>query len=215
MSIFSYFILFAAHLFIYSRAELNYTEREDSLDEAVISTCPTWYMPASDDSEKCVCGDTVAYGNEIKCLPGERVSILIGNYMTYTNNKTIAGKAPFIIDSTNTTYILLPKNVSELNEFMCGPMNRTGLLCSQCKTGFSNSVLSYQRQCVECSHESWKGVALFFALAILPTTIFYLIIVSCKIDISSGPMNAVLGIIQIFLAEIILQSLRLRMECEL
>ncbi len=198
-----YFTLFAAHLVIPSGAD---NVNNDSLDEAVISTCPTWYMPASDDSEKCVCGDNFYLHNNnmfdgtLKCLPNERVSLCVGFCMTYTDNQTLVGKCPYNVGRRNESDVVLPKNVSELNEFMCGPMNRTGLLCSQCKTGFTNSVLSYQRQCVECS-DTWNGVALFLVLAILPTTIFYLIIVSCKIDISSGPMNAVLGIIQTLLAE--------------
>ncbi len=199
-----YFTLFAAHPIIASANVLSNTERDSSLDEAVISTtCPTWYMPASNDSEKCVCGDTITYifDGKLKCLPNERVSLFVGYCMTYTDNQTLVGKCPYKVGRSNESDIVLPKNVSELNEVMCGPMNRTGLLCSQCKTGFTNSVLSYERQCVKCSRDTWEGIALFLVLAILPTTIFYLIIMSCKIDISSGPMNAVLGVIQTLLAE--------------
>ncbi len=55
-----YFTLFAANFIINSGAD---NVNNDSLDEAVLSTCPTWYMPASDDSEKCVCGDTIIHNN--------------------------------------------------------------------------------------------------------------------------------------------------------
>ena len=48
-------------------------------------------------------------------------------------------------DTSNTTmvtiisepgFISLPENVSELNDYMCGPMNRKGLVCSECIDGF-------------------------------------------------------------------------------
>ena len=34
-------------------------------------------------------------------------------------------------------YIELPKNICALNDFMCGPLNRTGRLCSECKDGYA------------------------------------------------------------------------------
>ena len=33
-------------------------------------------------------------------------------------------------------YIQLPSNVSSLNEFMCGLLNREGPLCGKCKDGY-------------------------------------------------------------------------------
>ncbi len=114
-----YFTLFAAHLVIPSGAD---NVSNDSLDEAVLSTCPTWYMPASDDSEKCVCGDTIMdniFDGTLKCLPNERVSLFVGLCMTYTDNRTLVGKCPYELGRRNESDIVLPKNVSDLNEFMC------------------------------------------------------------------------------------------------
>ena len=34
-------------------------------------------------------------------------------------------------------FIQLPSNVSLLNEFMCGPLNREGQLCGKCKDGIA------------------------------------------------------------------------------
>ena len=62
----------------------------------------------------------------------------------------------------------------KVNEFMCGSLNRTGLLCSQCQEGLSLAAMSYRRECVECSNTS-KGIVLFIALAFIPTTAFLLV----------------------------------------
>ncbi len=115
--------------------------------------CPTWYSPIGNDSEKCSCGDTI--DGRIKCQPNGRVSIWKGNCMTYTGNQTLFGTCSFVSSNLMATvddFITLPQNVSELNEFMCGWMNRTGLLCSQCDPGLSLAALSYKKQCIKCSH---------------------------------------------------------------
>ena len=39
-------------------------------------------------------------------------------------------------------YIRLPKNVSDLDDYMCGPTNGQGPVCSQCADGFGLAVFS-------------------------------------------------------------------------
>ena len=43
---------------------------------------------------------------------------------------------------TEDTYIILPSNVSDLNDYMCGSVNRKGLMCSQCADGFGLTLFS-------------------------------------------------------------------------
>ncbi len=97
-------------------------------------------------------------------------------------------------------YTTLPQNISELNEFMCGWNNRTGVLCIQCKSGLSLAALSlYKKQCIKCSHLG-NGVALFLFLAFIPATLIFFLVMTCRIDISLGPMNAALCIVQTFIS---------------
>ena len=64
--------------------------------------------------------------------------------MTYSNKTeaTEYGPRPYIGHYNTTTYIdgtfyiQFPSNVSLLNEFMCGPLNREGPLCENCKDGY-------------------------------------------------------------------------------
>ena len=44
--------------------------------------------------------------------------------------------------------ILLPNNISELNPYMCGPLNRKDYLCNNCKNGYGPPVMSESASCV-------------------------------------------------------------------
>ena len=57
----------------------------------------------------------------------------------------------------NDKYILLPVTLSELNDYMCGPLNTKGTVCSQCATGYGPSVISARYECAKCTH-LWYGV---------------------------------------------------------
>ena len=63
--------------------------------------------------------------------------------MTYDseNEATEVGPCPYVAHYNTTIaddvlYIQLLSNVSLLNEFMCGPLNREGELCGKCKDGY-------------------------------------------------------------------------------
>ena len=166
--------------------------------------CPTWYLHAKRGGKSsCFCGPLIH--NKVRCENDYQVGLLYGNCMTYTDNQTLVGLCPYTAhnsDPVSNLYTTMPKNLSELNEFMCGWNNRTGLLCSQCKEGLSLAALSYERVCMECSDKSaYLGIFLFLVLAFVPTTLFFLVVLCCSIDISSGPMNAFLTIIQTVLIQ--------------
>jgi len=44
--------------------------------------CSTWYYPAQDDNNKCVCGSSV--GGVVHCLSNNEVSVMAGVCMTYS-----------------------------------------------------------------------------------------------------------------------------------
>ena len=65
--------------------------------------------------------------------------------------------------------IQLPIILTELNDYMCGPLNRKGLVCSECADGFGLSVTSfgYKYKCVNCTNISY-GVPLFLVIKLFP-----------------------------------------------
>jgi hypothetical protein len=166
--------------------------------------CPTWYLPSESDPGSCVCGNTL--NGKVRCLQDEQVSVVVGNCMSYDEElgEPVVGLCPYSVhdaSQSNFLYTTMPKNVSKLNEFMCGGKNRTGLFCSKCEEGLTLAAMSYLGECVVCDSIS-KGVILFFVMAFIPTTIFFLLLMVCTINISSGPMNAALALVQVNLAQV-------------
>ena len=47
---------------------------------------------------------------------------------------------PNVYHITNSDYVQLPRNLSQLNDYMCGPLNRKGLVWSECADGFGPSM---------------------------------------------------------------------------
>ena len=83
--------------------------------------------------------------------------------------------------------IVLPRNLSQLNDYMCGPLNRKGVLCSECANGFGPSVTSFGYKCANCT-DTWYGLPLFLVVEFVPITVFYLIILVFQISVMSAPM---------------------------
>ena len=93
------------------------------------------------------------------------------------------------INKTKPGYRLLPENISDLNDFMCGPLNRKGYLCSECIDGFgpSISLIDDPYNCFRCTN-NWHGVILYLVIVLVPVTLFYLIILVFQIRMTSAPM---------------------------
>ena len=166
--------------------------------------CPTWFVPQiSNHTSGCECGvQTFSSDLVVKCDDYSNRSMLRSGFcMTYNESTdvTVAGRCPYNSHKTDyqQLYVKLPQNVSHLNEFMCGGLNRTGLLCSHCQEGLGIPVFSYTLHCLPCL-ESFGGWLLYIFLAVFPTTIFFLIVIIFQIRVTSAPMNAFIVICQLF-----------------
>ena len=112
--------------------------------------------------------------------------------MTYNKEESLTEVGNCIYNCENITsdvlYHVLPKNVSKLNEVRCGEFNRNGTLCGKCKDGFFPLAYSFDMTCVKCPNgrSNWWKYVLF---AFLPLTVFYFIVVFCKINATSSPLH--------------------------
>ena len=118
--------------------------------------------------------------------------MIYGYCATYNEvNNSYITKCPYFEFSghnvTEPGYIRLPDNISELNDYMCGPMNRKGLLCKDCIDGFGPSVTSLGYKCSNCT-DVWYGIPLYLAVELIPITLFYLIILIFKVHLTSAPI---------------------------
>ena len=109
------------------------------------------------------------------------------------------------VDCETTFAIKIPDNISELNDFMCGPLNRNGLLCKDCIEGFGVSPTSLGYRCSNCT-SVWYSIPLYLTVQYLPTTIFYLIILFSNIHLTSSPMSCFIMCFQMFTYGIIAVS---------
>lgn len=168
--------------------------------------CPSWYLPVNGsissstcESSICKCGSDL--GGVVKCEQNNTVRLSILHCMTsdpYTG--TVEGYCPYghIVDTINTAFTLQPSNTTELTRFTCDWLNRTGPLCSRCKDMLGVAVLSYSFGCVECLGKL-RGWLLYLALALLPLTAFFFVVILCNIDATASHMNSLLCIMQILI----------------
>ena len=132
-------------------------------------------------------------GNHTSPLQCSQGRLLLGNeYCATFNEKTklfsIINCPYFQWDRYGYhNYIPLPQNLSLINDFMCGPLNRKGHLCSECADGFGPSVTSFGYKCADCTGALY-GVPLFLFLKFVPITVFYIIFLAFQISVTSAPM---------------------------
>ena len=85
--------------------------------------------------------------------------------------------------------IPLPNKSSELNQFICGHLNRSvgklNIPCGRCINGTGPSIYSAGSQCVSCSA---VNIAYYLLLQYLPTTILFVAIIVFRFNITSAPM---------------------------
>lgn len=139
-------------------------------------------------------GDCQVWYDYMKCTANQSVLLRIGHCMTHKEGEgTYAMECPYFQLKGHELageqgYIKLPNNISELNDYMCGPMNRQGLLCKDCVGGFGPSVTSIGYQCTNCTGV-WYGVPSYLVQQLVPITLFYLIILIFRIHLASAPMT--------------------------
>ena len=137
--------------------------------------------------------------HKVKCLKSGP-ALPYGYCATYsednnTQSLSVAKCSDFLSSSPrfNQTYqegnkfVQLPISLSELNDYMCGPMNRKGRACSQCADGYGPSVLSNDYECAKCTN-SWSGILKYISVRFVPVTIFYFITLIFRISVTTPPM---------------------------
>ena len=154
-----------------------------------VDECPPWFT--LDNSSQCVCSDVMEY--DIMCDQKQRRSFLyLGSCAfqdTMTNDTVLCG-CPYVFPYhliVDEAIIPLPNKSSELNEFICGNLNRSigTHLCGRCINGTGPSVYSYGSQCVSCSA---VNIVYYLLLQYLPTTILFVAIVVLRLNITTAPM---------------------------
>ena len=126
------------------------------------------------------CTEKKVLMNVAFCMTNEEEGTFIGGCRVYSFNQNAT-----LVDGI---YAELPENISELNDYMCGPMNRKGRICSECIDGFAPSFTGFGYECANCTGV-WYGVPLYLFLEFVPITLFYLAVLVLQISVTSSPMT--------------------------
>ena len=150
------------------------------------SDCPTWFTRYN---MECRCGPR--YKNAIVCTETIMLLAVVECYcITEVNGRNYAGYCFYNCGRQtlkgNVYSIISDKR--DLNEYMCGHFNRTGILCGKCKPGLSPFVLSYNLSCVECpdGHKNWWKFAL---IGFVPLTFLYFIAIFFNVNVTSSRLH--------------------------
>ena len=172
----------------------NGTETDD--------TCPTWFLPVTDDkgNSTCKCGNDL--DGIVDCYNVTQAVYLYFSYcMTYNQDMSalVVGNC-YYGDLQPTVryspYFSLPSNASKLENKICQEHHREGQLCGKCNSNFTPPVYSYSIDCVQCSDYDYNW-AKYLAVAFLPLTVFCVIVITFGVSATSGSMNAFILVCQI------------------
>ena len=159
----------------------------------------------------------------VTCIGVDKVAILSCNCLTYDPQDCISiGKCPYTCGLTNyksngsvlQAYfpkIPLANNVSEVNIAMCGRLNRTGRMCSECKEGYSPLVYSYDLNCVRCTNSRLNWLK-FIAIAFIPLTIFYFIVILFRINATHPYLYGFITFSQLLTSPFVLRAIFLTLN---
>ena len=166
--------------------------------------CPPWFTCTrlDNNSVNCDCIDNTLQG-AIKCKQGSFSTILDIEYqITYDNvtDCTTVGRCPYetIWKIEHYPYVQLPSTLSQLNT-SCKPLNRNGSLCANCVKGYGPGVFSYDLQCYSCKGP-YHGWGIYFFLEFSLSTLFFCILLSCRISATTASMNVFVLLSQIVAA---------------
>ena len=154
---------------------------------ATDASCPTWHY-YNNITGVCECGFGLICSND-----SNQVEIRSGMCATPSHWKSdyYIGTCPLrhTFNVLNRMYSEMPGNASQLDEAMCGPYNRKGLLCGECKDGYGPAVYSFDMKCADCS-SLWSkcAILLYLFLQFVPSTLIFICIFAFRLNITSGPL---------------------------
>ena len=164
-------------------------------------SCPPWFFPDPSSDDTCRCGESIH--GAVKCNETLQESAILDCYCMTYNESTGVVAGPCFYNCENipkgeddVLYHSLPHRVEELNSAMCGQFHRGGQLCGSCEEGYSPLVYSYDLQCFNCtdSHYNWVK---YVAAAFVPLTVFFIIILCCRVSATSPQLYAFVTFSQI------------------
>jgi hypothetical protein len=111
------------------------------------SSCPPWHY-YNHVAGECWCGfDLICNGDQVE------IESTFCATSSWKENSSFIAQCPFrpTFNVINRMHSEMPTNVSQLDELMCGPYKRKGLLCSECEEGYGPAGYSIDKKCTDFS----------------------------------------------------------------
>ena len=166
---------------------------------ATLAKCPPgFYLPETSPVSQSKCRCSVYDANEkYNDIPycdesSSRAFIQSQFWAGYIRNNSmlVVGRCPpgYCL-SNGSRQIPLPTeaNNTKLDQLICSPNNREGVLCGRCKPGYFVYANSKFYECGRCNVKSGKVVEFF--VKYVPLIIFLITIILVDINLASGQLN--------------------------
>lgn len=159
----------------------------------------TWHMANIDNhgNVSCECGDSLngiiycannVFIMSMLCISYDKHYGEVVGWCPYTYRRPIASRLGF--------YNRLPENVNDLHQF-CKVLKRRGRLCGRCIKDHGYPLYPNFITCVECKSSLASRLGLFIMAAFGPLTLFLVVVICCRISITSAKMNALVFVSQV------------------
>ena len=210
------------HIQLLGAAGSNGTFLLETLDPRVIYTevnvtlqsCPPGLVPSGENNtSRCECGGNFGDLGYLQCSGTDfssklRRGIWVGHYTYNGQTQLVVGQCPYCSNYQHKKeeYLDLPEDPGDLDSYLCGQFERTGVLCGDCREGFGPAVNSID-ECVHCSEKDAFVNWIYYILTeFLPITVFFFIVVIFNISITTGPANGFVFFAQVITTLFVIDS---------
>ena len=154
-----------------------------------------------EDNGMCACSSYDQFG-PLTCHNDDKATVIRPCTCVYYDpalNLTVVGNCFFSCLKFHGTVMEITSS-DEFNEDICdryGPFHRTGRFCGQCDSSYGLAAYSYKiMQCIPCQDYGYKNWIKYFAVALLPLTVFYILAVLLSFNVTSSSLNGIVLVIQ-------------------
>ena len=170
-----------------------------------LKTCPPGFVKKysnhNDDPKtvECKCSEN-NYMGFLECSAKKFKSKINAKFWyglvdTYSSDAPLMGYIPQYFASSmhrsdsTMSFIDLPRDPSEVENFLCGRLNRQGVLCGECLPGYAVAINSPAYECVLCNAkpaESFGLAVAYIVLTYAPITILFWVIFRYNLNLANS-----------------------------
>ena len=171
-----------------------------------LSRCPPGMKLDSTALPRCVCPALDAYQSSLYCDAQNFQTYLRNGFwlgFDVDNSKLVVALCPpnFCYINQSGWAVQLPHNVSQLDDTICKPMNRYGVVCSNCIEGYGPAVNSLKYECVSCNGSTFSvNLTKYVFTVYVPLFIVFLTIFLFNIHLTTGPANGFIVFSQVIIS---------------